>query len=86
MNWIKRILGIKQAPKVLLKKFDGDIKIVKPWREGGMWFATFYTYKQIGTTRLLPNGECRGTPTSVGWEPMSQEMLDFFESEPPPAG
>ncbi len=80
MNWLRRILGISEKDRVLLRMHDNE-HLLRPvtWYAGIPFAAPYLPHTRC---ELLPGGKVIGDCYIKGWRPASERMAAFYDSLP----
>lgn len=88
-GWIRNCFGRHptKAPNpdpnvgtVLLVVFPGRRPIVRSYKLGESWYAHEHDILSDWRVKLLPGGKIEGSYVVEAWEPVSQNMVEFFHS------
>ena len=79
INLIKRIFNNPNEGKVILVHFDGKRRDCTATFKGLGWYAA--PYLQETQCLLLPAGKLRGQSYIDSWEPISENMIKFYNKE-----
>ena len=70
-----------QHSYVLLLVFPGRRPLVRAYKMGESWYAHEFDVLSDWRVKLLPQGKVEsGRVLIEGWEPVSQNMIDFYHS------